>query len=120
VDHRVQRIVLMINENIARESILSEAARVVNLSPSRMYHVFKTCMGISPKQYLRMARIRWAKELLSNSFLSVKEIARMVGAGDESHFVRDFKEDCGLTPTQYRNSHHNATLKSEATDSANR
>lgn len=120
MDQRVRRIVLTINENLARESSLDELARSVNLSPSRMYHVFKADMGISIKQYTRMMRMLRAMELLSNSFLSIKEITRMIGAGDESHFVRDFKEGCSLTPTQYRNSHHDDADTSDAADSANR
>lgn len=120
MDRRVRRIVLTINENLARELILGELARSVNLSPSRMYHVFKADMGISTKQYIRMMRLLRAKELLSNSFLSVKEITRTIGAGDESHFVRDFKEGCSLTPTQYRNLHHDDVDTSDAADSASR
>jgi AraC-like DNA-binding protein len=43
-----------------------------------------------------------AKELLENTFLSVKEATVSVGINDESHFVRDFKMNFGLTPSQYR------------------
>lgn len=119
MDQRVRRIVLTINEDRARESSLDELARSVNLSPSRLYHVFKADMGISLKQYIGMMRILRAMELLSNSFLSIKEITRMVGAGDGSHFVRDFKKGCGLTPTQYRKFHHDDTDTSDAAGSAN-
>lgn len=119
MDQRVQRIVLTINENLARESILDELARSVNLSPSRMYHLFKADIGVSTKQYIKMMRMLRAKELLSTSFLSVKEITSMIGAGDESHFVRDFKKGCSLTPTQYRKFHRDDTDTSDAADSAN-
>lgn len=120
MDQRVQRVILIINENLTREPSLGELAQAINLSPSRMSHVFKTELGISPKQYLKLVRIQRAKELLLNSFLSVKEIARRVGARDESHFVRDFKKECGLTPTQYRASRSLQTATSSAANLANR
>lgn len=42
-----------------------------------------------------------ARELLQTSFLSVREIRRTVGPGDESHLSRDFKKAYGVTPTLY-------------------
>ena len=55
-----------------------------------------------PIQYLKVLRIERAKYLLETSFLSVKEIAHIVGVNDESHFVRDFKKTYGAPPTPYR------------------
>lgn len=43
-----------------------------------------------------------ARQLLLNSFLSVKEIAGVVGINDISHFVRDYKALYGQTPSQTR------------------
>jgi hypothetical protein len=43
-----------------------------------------------------------ARELLETSHLSVKQVMARVGVTDESHFVRDFKKTCGLTPARYR------------------
>src|SRR5687768_3187080 len=43
-----------------------------------------------------------ARELLETSYLSVKQVMARVGVTDESHFVRDFKKACGLTPARYR------------------
>lgn len=55
-----------------------------------------------PIQYLKVLRMERAKHLLETSFLSVKEIAHIVGVNDESHFVRDFKKTYGVPPTSYR------------------
>jgi AraC-like DNA-binding protein len=40
--------------------------------------------------------------MLASTFLTIKEIAAKVDAGDESHFVRDFKVAFGCTPSEYR------------------
>lgn len=58
--------------------------------------------GLTPPQYLKQLRIRKAKEYLENTFLSIKEIRREIGATDESHFIRDFKKVYGVPPARLR------------------
>ena len=60
-----------------------------------------------PIRYLRLLRMKRAKDLLESSFLSVKEIAFQVGLNDESHFVRDFKSTYGYSPALYRSQFRN-------------
>jgi len=43
-----------------------------------------------------------AKDLLTGSFLRVKEVVGLVDGRDLSHFVRDFKKRYGKTPSQAR------------------
>jgi transcriptional regulator GlxA family with amidase domain len=57
---------------------------------------------MSPLQYLIELRLRTALKLLETTTLSVKEIMHKVGVSDQSHFTRDFKKHCRLTPAQYR------------------
>lgn len=77
-------------------------ARAVNLTPSRLRCLFKAETGIPPTQYIRTLRMRKAETLLATTFMRVKEIVPVVGAKDESHFMRDFKKLYGLTPSKYR------------------
>jgi len=77
-------------------------ARSVNLSSSRMRHLFKEQVGMTPAQYLKMLRIKRARDLLEKSFLRLKEVISRVGLSDESHFVNDFKKIHGLPPIRYR------------------
>ena len=43
-----------------------------------------------------------AQRILSETFLSVKEISTALGNIDRSHFSREFKVFCGLSPTEFR------------------
>ena len=98
----MQKVVSLMREEFHRESSLSEMAQFVNLSPSRLRYLFKTEVGMAPAQYLKTFRMQQARELLTTTFLSVKEIIRRTGINDQSHFIREFKKSYGLTPAQYR------------------
>lgn len=89
-------------EDIRKSLTLDEWAQIVNLSPSHLYHLFKSETGETPSRYLKMLRMKRAKELLETTFLSVKEIVVVTGINDGSHFTRDFKKQYRMTPTQYR------------------
>lgn len=102
MDRRVQRVIQMIESDIRRNLTLAEMSHAVNLSPSHLYHLFKSETGMPPTRYVKVLRLRKAKELLETTFMSVKEIVTLIGANDGSHFVRDFKRHYNLTPTQYR------------------
>lgn len=104
MDRRVQKVVLLMEQDIRMSLTLAELAQAVNLSPSHLYHLFRSEIGMSQTRYLKMLRIKRAKKLLEMTFMSVKEIAAAVGASDGSHFVRDFKKHYNMTPTQYRRS----------------
>jgi AraC-like DNA-binding protein len=91
-------------EDIRKSLSLDEWGQVVNLSPSHLYHLFKSETGETPCRYLKLLRMKRAKELLETTFLSVKEILAVTGINDGSHFMRDFKKQYTMTPTQYRRS----------------
>ena len=102
MDHRVQRVIDLMTEKIEEEISVEELAQLVNLSPSRFHQIFREATGLPPATYLRQLRIRHARELLENSFLSIKEIRTKVGFPAQSHFVRHFKRAYGIPPTQHR------------------
>ncbi|HEY6660347.1 MAG TPA: AraC family transcriptional regulator [Pyrinomonadaceae bacterium] len=84
-------------------------AVLVNLSPSRFRHLFKQETGTSPAQYLKDFRLRKAEVMLRTTFLSVKQILKQVGLGSNTHFVNDFRQLHGMTPTAYRRAFWRAT-----------
>jgi transcriptional regulator GlxA family with amidase domain len=110
MDQRVQIVIALIEEDLRRELSLEDLAMSVNLSASRLRHLFSAEIGISPTQYLKSIRIQKAKELLETSFLSVKQIMALVGVGDRNHFTSDFKKAYGASPTEYRKLNFNAKL----------
>ena len=102
MDRRVEAARQLMDKNLKQTPTPGELASSVNLSASRLSHLFKTETGISLGKYLKRARMESARRLLESSFLSVKEVMACVGINDVSHFARCFKHTYGLTPTEYR------------------
>ena len=61
----------------------------------------KGVTGFSPKEYLRIRRMKKAAALLAEGRLTVSAIAYEVGLKDPFYFSRCFKQQFGMTPTEY-------------------
>jgi AraC-like DNA-binding protein len=102
-DLRVQRaLAVLLDERSHRPGRMTQIASSFNLSLSRFRHLFKEETGFPPEQYLKLAKLCRARELMKHSALRVKEVAAVVGISDVSHFVRDYKALHGETPTYTR------------------
>jgi AraC family transcriptional regulator, arabinose operon regulatory protein len=102
MDRRVQKVAALMEAELVRSVPLYELAKSVNLSDSRLRHLFKIEIGRSPSEFLKALRMQRAKQLCEATFLSIKEIMGSVGVRDPSHFVRDFEKLYGLSPARFR------------------
>lgn len=63
---------------------------------------FNTSLGMSPKAYAKNVRFDSAKKMiLADPFVSLTDLAQHSGYFDQAHFVKDFKEFCGCTPSDF-------------------
>jgi transcriptional regulator GlxA family with amidase domain len=115
MDPRVQIVTDLMRRTLDRPLVLGELSNTVNLSASRLRHLFKVEIGTTPSHYLKHLRLQRARELARHTFLSIKEIMVRVGIKDESHFVRDFERLYGASPTRYRATHHRDTATHDET-----
>ena len=111
MDQRVQLVRTAIEKDCRRAWTITALARLVNLSPSRLRHLFKAETGLTTNQFLREVRLREAERLLRTTFLRVKEIMNRVGFLDESHFGHEFKKTYGNSPAKYRRAANNRNNK---------
>jgi transcriptional regulator GlxA family with amidase domain len=111
LDRRIQVVVIEIESNSHEQIAIEDLARLVNLSPSRLAHLFKGEMEVSIQQYLTQLRLAKAKSQLESGFLSIKEIAASVGFSSVTRFVVCFKNLVGTTPAQYRKHRSNASYR---------
>lgn len=92
----------IIRENLTSEISLEEIADKSCMSYSWFRKLFKKYTGLSPNEYITEIRIQKAKEMLSSSEISVKEIAYTLQFGSISYFSMIFKNKTGLTPSEFR------------------
>lgn len=81
---------------------LDELAQVLNVSPRTLSRRFHKISGETPMQYQQKIRLQNAKQLLSNTSLSIEHIAQQVGFNSTSVFGRAFKTAFQKSPLQYR------------------
>jgi AraC-like DNA-binding protein len=81
---------------------IAALSAMVELSPSSFFELFRNATQATPLQWFIRARMRRACELLAQTQLPIKQIARQVGYEDPLYFSRAFKSVCGIPPTEYR------------------
>lgn len=81
---------------------LDEVSREINISPYYFSRLFKEETGGNFIDYVTAIRMERAKELLSTTNKSMKEICSEVGYSDPNYFSRSFKKKVGVTPTEYK------------------
>lgn len=86
-----------------RESLTLEiVSGEVGLNPTYFSNLFKIETGQNFSEYLIEMRIRYAKTLLTDTDLSIADVAEYVGYGDVKYFSKLFKKITGLSPAEYR------------------
>jgi AraC family transcriptional regulator len=91
-----------ISENLAEDLTLDTIAKALDMNSYHFRRVFKKTMGIAPHQYILTQRVNRAQQLLSDSKLSITEIALAVGFQDQSHFTKVFHRFMNTTPKSFR------------------
>ncbi len=91
-----------INEHYQEELSLEDVASFAGFSRYYFSRSFKKQTGYFFKDYLCQKRLQVAKDLLTRTELSMREVAIRSGFGSVATFNRTFREKNGCTPTKYR------------------
>ena len=77
-------------------------ADYANLSERQFNRIFNNVIGVSPKEYLKITRFNKVLNLFDdNNTENLSSLAHHCGYYDQAHFIKDFKEYTGTTPTGY-------------------
>lgn len=88
--------------NYSKDISLDQLAEVFDLSKYKIIRLFEKEYHQTPMNYLRHYRIIQSIRYLSQSKMTIKEIAQLVGFTDVNYFSKVFKKEMGRTPTDYR------------------
>jgi two-component system, response regulator YesN len=91
-----------IEKNCDKKVELEDIAALLGYSPKYMSRLFKQKTGINFNKYKTKIKMEQAKHYLENTDKQIKNIAFKIGYENSESFVRTFKKQNGLTPTEYR------------------
>lgn len=103
-DKRIQSACDYMQVHLAEGFSVDDVAAACNLSTSRLAHLFKEHMGVSPKSWSNNLRLQQARKLLLSNSDSINHVARQVGYEDPSQFTKYFKRNMGCSPREFRQS----------------
>lgn len=93
---------IMIRESLETCLTIQEIAKTLGVSYSSFRKLFKEHTGIAPAMYQHNLRLQLAKELLTSTDESIKEIAYRLNFGSPDYFSSKFKAKTGMKPSDYR------------------
>ncbi|MGN1345230.1 MAG: AraC family transcriptional regulator [Eubacteriales bacterium] len=90
-----------IDEHLSDEINVDDLAKVVHMSRSHFYKIFRQYNGISVNQYILQSRIKNTVQLLLTNNSNILEAAYQSGFTSSSGFYKAFKQIMGVTPKEY-------------------
>lgn len=100
----IRRAARFISENYAEEITLKTVADELHFSPTYFSSVFSKSAGVTFTEYLQKYRLNVAKNLLISTDKPIIEVSMLCGFNSYSSFSRVFKDNIGITPTEFRQS----------------
>ncbi len=93
---------LRIRESLESNLTIQQIAMDLGIGYSNFRKLFKEYTGIAPAMYQQELRLQRAKELLSTTNLSIKEIAYRLNFDSPDYFSSKFKIKTGRKPSEFR------------------
>lgn len=104
----IQEAVTYIRNHYAAGLTVEELAGYLGVNRSYFYTLFKNKLQLSPKEFLTKFRISRAREQLILTEESVENIAVACGYHSTLVFTKNFKQETGMTPTEFRKTNRQA------------
>lgn len=100
----VKNVISYIQLKYAEPIKIEHIAYACGLNRSYLTRLFKEATGYSLQEYLIIYRMKVASKLLTETDLTVQDIANKVGYSDAFTFTKAFKRHTGKAPSDYRRS----------------
>lgn len=98
----IQKITQIIEDNLKSEKIdVTYLADKLCMSKSTLYRKIKALTGISTNEYVRKIKMQNAEKLMLEGRYTISEIAFRVGMNSPVYFRQCFKEEFGISPSEY-------------------
>jgi signal transduction histidine kinase/ligand-binding sensor domain-containing protein/DNA-binding response OmpR family regulator len=103
VDEKLlKKTINYIHEHIMQQDLHVESiSQHLGMSRVHFYRKIKSITGVTPQEFLRTVKLKYAASLIAQKKLRISEVAYMCGYRDQAYFSKTFKEFYGVTPTDY-------------------
>jgi DNA-binding response OmpR family regulator len=98
----LQTAMRYIREHLAELQGVAGVAQQVGLSEKRLLALFREHLGQTVSGFISEERVRTGQRLLTETLMSVQDIAFAVGFSNPGNFATAFRERHGLSPQLYR------------------
>jgi AraC family transcriptional regulator len=99
----VNQIDELLRESFTEKLNLEKLAQIINIHPIHLSRDFHKYFHCNLGDYIRKLKVNKSLSLLHANKESLTDIALDCGFADQSHFIRCFKENTGITPLKYKN-----------------
>ena len=100
---RIADAIEYITTNVNQQPSLDDVAAHLNLSPYHFQRLFTRWAGVSPKRFLQILTVKYAKALLDDS-VPVMDASNEVGLSSSARLHDHFINLEAITPGEYKNS----------------
>ena len=104
----VSRTLQYIADHVYSKLSVSSVAEDVGISSSHLTALFHRQMGISPGEYIRRVKLEESKTLIREGKMNFSQIAALLKYSSIHHFSRQFKDNFGISPSDYARSLKNS------------
>ncbi|MCD8008317.1 MAG: helix-turn-helix domain-containing protein [Clostridiales bacterium] len=101
-DQTVNEVMIWLLNHVDAPGFQREVAQAFYLSPSALSERFAKAAGLSYHAYLQRIRLHRAAFLLRNTDWKLYEVCAQMGFRDASYFSRQFRQQMGVSVTEYR------------------
>ena len=92
----------IIDENYRTISNIDQISEQIHISTSYAKNIFKKYTNTTIFEYLLAKRMNVAKQLLSDPYIKIYEVADLVGYKSKAHFSETFRRYTGVTPKDFQ------------------
>lgn len=97
------KAIAIVEEHIKDESFdVEQFARAVGMARTSLYKKLEAIVGQTPFKFIRSIRLKRAAQLLRSGNVNVGEAMVEVGIKGLSHFGKIFRDEYGMSPSEYR------------------
>jgi two-component system response regulator YesN len=94
-----------VDQNMGKAITLTDVADEFGINPVYFSHLYKQTTGKNFTDFVTERKIGAAKTYLEQKKIKILDVAAMTGFSNPKYFARAFKEQEGLTPSEYRKIH---------------